>query len=259
MSRSAHRSPTIWLSTRRSALAALLLSLLVAPACANIAEIRTLRVAPLERPRTVVEARGEGFRLKGARDGANVRLEVFAVQRCVDVTLQHADGFERTERTARGASLKMQWIMGGLFSAAAGAIIAYTLNNPAPPADPTALTPVPSNRSTFLQAGAFGGVGLGMLVGSAFQQASLGRSETPLGRRELRREGRLRTCGSQPATAGKVRLTLADGLQIEASVDANGLALVPLPDDVDNRLAREGHGATVEVLGDWRSQARITL
>jgi hypothetical protein len=188
-----------------------------------------------------------------------VRLVVVAVERCVDVRLQRADGFERVERRASGPTLKMQWAMGGLFSAAAAVIATYATAHPAPPAAEGELTATASNRSAYLQAGVFGAVGVGLLVASAVQQASLGRVDKPLGTRELRREGRLRTCGQRPAVSGRVRLTLADGHQIEADVGAGGEVIVPLPDDVDARLAREGHGATVEVLGDWRSQARIQL
>lgn len=230
----------------------------VAPGCARISEVRSLRVAPLEKPRQTTEQRGVGYRLRGARDGAVVRLDVVAVQRCVTITRQHAEGFERTTRQAVGPSLTMQWVMGGLFTLAGAAVAGYNAANPAKP-DADGAVSASSAGSAYLQAGIFGGIGVGLLIGSLLQTRSLGVSERPLGRRELQLEGELRTCGSAPATEGKVRLTLPDGAQLEADVGADGKATITLPDDVEQRLQREGRRATVEVLGDWRSQARITL
>ncbi|MCB9739781.1 MAG: hypothetical protein H6747_10975 [Deltaproteobacteria bacterium] len=231
---------------------------LLSGGCARISEVRSLRVVPLEKPRLTTEMRDKGYRLKGERVGETVRLEVVAVQRCATVRRQHADGFERTTREAVGPSLTMQWIMGGLFTVAGIAIAGYNLANPPQPDPDGAVSPT-STSSAYLQAGLFGGVGVGLLVGSAVQTASLGVSERPLGKRELQVEGALRICSHAPATEGKVRLTLPDGRQLVADVGEDGVATVPLPPDLEPVLAREGRRATVEVLGDWRSQARITL
>ena len=237
---------------------ALLALLALGSGCARISEVKSLRDAPREKPRVTTEMRGKGYRLRGERDGGVVRLEVLEEQRCVTVTRQHADGFERTTRRAVGPSLTMQWVMGGLFAIAGGGIAGYAAANP-PAADETGTFAVKSSSSAYLQAGIFGAVGLGLLVGSAIQTASLGVTERPLGHRELRLDGELRACGSGPARSGTVRLTLADGTQLEAEVDGEGHAVVTLPEDIEARLAREGRRATVEVLGDWRSQARLTL
>lgn len=235
-----------------------LLAFALSASCARVAEVRSLRVVPLERPRQSSEERGVGYAIQGERDAGVVRVQVEEVRRCATITLQRADGFERTERVAQGGTLAIQWAMGGLFTLAGGGIIGWNAANPAK-ADATGAVSVGSSSSAYLQGGLIGGVGVGLLVASLVQQLSLGRHDKALGSRELRREGPVRTCGRGPATSGTARLTLPDGTSLQATVDGSGKAEIPLPTDVDARLQNSDRRATLEVLGDWRSQTRVTL
>lgn len=228
------------------------------PGCARVVESRSLRVVPLERPRQITEERGVGFGVRGERDGGLLRVRVEEVRRCATVTLQRADGFERTERVAQGGTLAIQWTMGGLFTLAGAGIIGWNAASPAR-ADASGAVPVGNSTSAILQGSLIGGVGVGLLVASLVQQLSLGRSDKPLGSRELRRDGPTRTCSHGPAASGTVRLTLPDGTSLQATVDAAGKAELPLPADLDERLRDTDRRATLEVLGDWRSQTRVSL
>ncbi len=227
-------------------------------ACAKVAVERSLRVQPLEKARESSEERGVGARVEGKRDGGVVQVQVHSVRRCQSVILQRAEGLERTTRAAVGHTLKMQWAMGGLFFASGAGIAAWQWSHPAPPAADGLVAPDRS-RSTWLQAGAIGAIGVGLLVGSLWQQLGLGTAERSLGVRELRREGRVRDCGPAPPGAARVRLTLPDGTSLHADVDASGRATLPLPDNVESALQESDRRATLEVLGDWRSQTRIGL
>ena len=237
---------------------AALAAIALCASCARVVEVRSLRVVPLERPRQHSEDRGIGFAVQGQRDGGVVRVQVEEVRRCATITQQRADGFERTERVAQGGTLAIQWAMGGLFILAGGSIIGWNAANPAKP-DATGAVSVGSSSSAYLQGGLIGGVGVGLLVASLVQQLSLGRHDKALGTRELRREGPVRTCGRGPAASGTVRLTLPDGASLQATVDSSGKAEIALPDDLDGRLQSSDRRATLEVLGDWRSQTRVSL
>ncbi len=237
---------------------AALLAIASSASCARVAEVRSLRVVPLERPRQTSEDRGVGFAVRGERDGGVLRVQVEEVRRCATVTLQRADGFERTERVAQGGTLAIQWTMGGLFTLAGAGIVGWNAANPAKP-DATGAVSVGSSTSAYLQGGLIGGIGVGLLVASLVQQLSLGRHDKALGTRELRRDGPVRTCGRGPAASGTVRLTLPDGASLQATVDATGKAELTLPADLDDRLKDSDRRATLEVLGDWRSQTRVSL
>lgn len=228
------------------------------PGCAHIRTTRSLRVAALEAPVASVAVVGEGYQLRAKRDGDAVRVQVAAVKYCQRQLRQRAQGFRVTERQAVGKGLTTQWIMGGMITLAGAAILTYNAVNPAPaPAEGD--LGIDYTKRTYLYAGGISAVGLAFLTGSLVQQLSLGRTEQPLGERVLKKQGSVRPCRAKKATHGTLRLTLSDGHQIEAPVGADGLARIPLPADVEARLTREGRRATVEALGDWRSQKRISL
>lgn len=229
-----------------------------ASGCARIAETRSLRVRALEPPRQVAEPRGVGFAASGQRDGTLFRVAVEQVERCATVTRQRAEGFERLERRAEGGTLVIQWAMGGLFSLAGGGIAAWTATHPTRPDADGALRPG-GDSSAWLQAAILGGVGLALLAGSTVQQTQIGVSERSLGARELAQEGRIRVCRRGPAAAGTVRLTLPDGSSWTAAVGPDGRATIDLPADLEDRLHESDRRATLEVLGDWRSQVRVPL
>ncbi len=226
--------------------------------CAQISQTSRLRVDPLEKPRQRVEQAGKGHQVSGKRVGATVQARVRSVNRCRTVLEQRAMGFRRTTRRAEGASLALEWVFGALFSAAGTGIIAYNAMDP--PAEEVDGEFSPGNSSqAYVHGTAIGVVGLALLAGATWQQWSLGVHETPLGERTLRREGRVRTCGAPAPGPGRVRLTLDEGLQIEADAGADGVAILPLPDDIEARLQSGGRRATLEVKGDWRSQIRLHL
>lgn len=214
-----------------------------------------MRVEPLEPPRKTQVSLGSGLGIQGARDGNQVRAQLLVVQYCADEQQQRARGFQRVERQAIGWSLKAEWLFGGLIAATGAGLMAYTAANPP---DPTVT--VKSQRTAYLQAGAVLAVGVGLLAAATWQQLGLGVHETPLGEKVLTKRGSEYTCGQAPATGGRARLTLADGHQIEGDADASGVALLPLPDDLELRMQTEGsRRATLEALGDPRAQVRIGL
>lgn len=231
-----------------------LASLLGATACAHIEESTSLRVQPLEPERVVRIETGHGLGIEGQRQGLAVQAQVFAVTWCALKHHRRARGFKRIERTAVGNSLTMEWLFGSLFTASSAAV--FAVNSLDPPQDPQ--TSLRTQSSGYVFAGAVGAIGLGLLTGAIVQQASLGHSETDLGERDLEKRDRDFACKREPATGGRVRLTLADGLQIEADADAHGQVVMPLPMDVESHLG-EGRRATLEVVGDAKAQVRIPL
>jgi len=226
--------------------------------CAQISETHRLRVEPLEKPKQRMESLGAGHQVSGKRVGATVQVQVLSVARCQKVLEQRARGFRRTTRRAEGASLKLEWLFGGLFAAAGAGIITYNALDPPAEEVDGEFSPG-SARQAYVQGAAITTVGLALLIGAAWQQWSLGVHETPLGERTLKRAGRIQTCGAPKPGPGRVRLPLDAGLQIEAQAGADGVAIVPLPTDIEARLQKGGRRATLEVKGDWRSQVRMRL
>ena len=147
--------------------------------------------------------------------------------------------------------------MGGLISSAGVGVLAYGVRNP-PTYAPGELN-ASGTDSTYLGGGLITAAGLGLLTAAFVQQRSLGDSELAMGVRMLQKQGSVRVCKRGPATSGRVRLTLADGHQLEAKIGPDGRAHLALPTDVEQRLQRDGRRATLEALGDWRSQLRISL
>lgn len=246
---------------RRPIAVAALTCVLVAPllpGCASVHERRGLRVEPLEKPRPRLDTVGQGYQLRARRMGDAVLVEVAAASYCQQVLQQKARGFRVTERQVAGPSLVAEWVFGGLFVAAGSGIIAWNVTHPAEPAAEGEFAPDNATKAN-IYGGVIGAAGLALLVGAAVQQASLGVHETELGVQTLEKRGRVFPCKLSKATGGKLRLTLADGLQIVADVQPDGRATLPLPPDLDTRLEGEGRRATLEALGDWRSQTRIDL
>lgn len=223
-------------------------------ACAHIEENESYRIDPLERARTSRVETGHGLGVAGSRLGLAVQAQVFDVSWCALEHRQRARGWRRVERVPVGQSLTIEWAFGGLFTATSASLIA--LNTLSPPAHPEAS--LRSQSSGYVFAGAVGAIGLGLLTGAIVQQASLGRHDTDLGEKEIEKRDPDFVCKREPAHGGRVRLTLADGMQVEADADQNGLAVLPLPADIESRLT-EGRRATLEAIGDPRAQVRIPL
>lgn len=234
---------------------ALLLMALLLMSCARLNEQVSLRAQPLEAPRTVRVQLGERQAVSGARDGDVVRVQVTRIQRCADVQEQRAEGFRRVERKADGQSLVLEWVFGGIFTAAGTGLLAWTAASPADLETSTDTAP-----ANYAYGAAITALGVGLLAGALYDHALLGVHEESLGERTLRKEGPEQICGQTPGSSGVVRLTLPDGGQIEASVDATGQAVITLPVDLEKRIEREGsRRATLEVLGDAHAQVRLAL
>ena len=228
---------------------------LLAGGCARLSEQVSMRVAILEEPRQSLAQLGERRTIAGERQGAVVRATAHVVQRCADVLEQRAAGFRVVERHSDGPSLTLEWLFGGLFVGAGSGLFAWT-----------ALSPVDlqfrndNAGGNYAIATAISALGVGLLAGAIWDTAQTGRHEFPLGERTLRKQGPERVCGEATAPAGQVRLTLPDGTQLEAALDATGHAEVALPADVEQRLQREDNRrATLEVLGDATAQVRVPL
>ncbi len=229
----------------------------VAGGCASINETIQLRARPLEAPRTVEAEVESGTRVRGQRDATNVRVEAETVRYCAKATRQRAMGIREVRRQAQGNSLTLEWLFGGLFTAAGITVLSY--NAVAPPKLEAEEAGLSNEREAWWTGGAIAGAGLGLLAAAWWQQASLGVHTTELGVRELEKRGRHYVCRAETATAGTVRLELSDGTLIEATIGVDGKASLPLPADIDERLRQHGRKATLEALGDWRSQVRIDL
>ncbi len=229
--------------------------LLLLASCARLTEQVSLRAQPLEPPRVVRTSLGERLAVAGTREGTVVRAQVTRIQRCADVQEQRAEGFRHIERQAEGKSLVLEWVFGGLFTAAGVGLIGWTAASPADLETSTDTAP-----ANYAYGAAITALGVGLLAGALYDQSLVGTHEESLGERTLRKAGPEQVCGQTPAAGGQVRLTLPDGGQIEAPVDATGQALVVLPPDLEKRLEREGsRRATLEVLGDAAAQVRLEL
>ncbi|MCO4762940.1 MAG: hypothetical protein KC502_15600 [Myxococcales bacterium] len=241
---------------RRMTLLALIIGLTMGPGCARIAVKRGLRVEPVEAAQSVVKVVGQGYQLRGRRDGQVVRVQVAQVSYCQHNQTQRAKGFRVTERRAVGPGLAMEWIMGGVITLTGAGLITYNQLNPPQVAEGELAV---SSTRTWLYSGAIVAAGLGLLTAAFFQQRSLGRSEVAIGMKTLRKQGRVRPCRAKKATGGRLRLTLDSGLQLETDVGPDGMASFALPADIEQRLKTDGRRATLEAMGDWRSQRRLSL
>ncbi len=233
----------------------LLIVCLLLGSCARLTEQVTLRAEPLEPPRIVRVQLGERLAVAGTREGDVVRAQVTRLQRCADVQEQRAEGFRRVNRQPDGKSLVAEWVFGSLFTAGGLGLIAWTAMSPVDLSVSTDNAPV-----NYGYGAAIAALGAGLLAGAIYDQSLTGTHEESLGERVLRKEGPEQVCGQTPATAGQVRLTLPDGAQLEAAVPPDGEARIALPADWQKRLDREGNRrATLEVIGDARSQVRLEL
>ena len=222
--------------------------------CAHIAETSRLRAVALEPPRKQTVTVGHGLGVEGKRQGDSVRAQLLVVDYCAEERRQRARGLRDTTRTAQGQSLVLEWVFGGLFSLTGGGVAAFNALRP-PVTDANGIT---SKSSALPFAVGIGAAGLALLGGAAWQTASLGTATEDLGERELVQRSSERACGRRPGGSGRVRLTLASGLQVEGEADAAGVVQLPLPASLTDHL-EVGTRATLEVLGDPRGQTRIDL
>lgn len=252
------RSPRL-----RFLVACQVLACLLTSACAHIQETETYRIDPLERARTSRVETGLGLGVAGSRQGPAVQAQVFDVTWCALEHKQRARGWKRVERVPVGKSLIIEWIFGSVFTATSAAALAWNTSSPPARVETTTAnglreTTLKSDTSGHVFAAVAGAIGLGLLTGAIVQQASLGRHDTDMGVKEMVKRDNDFVCKREPAHGGRVRLTLADGMQLEADADQNGLAVLLLPGDIESRLA-EGRRATLEAIGDPRAQVRIPL
>ena len=123
--------------------------------------------------------------MRGERKGDVVEVQIEAVRYCADEQRQRAHGFRVTERHPEGSSLTLEWVFGGLLSATGAGLAAYNAANP----PDTSAGSLRSASRGYWFAGGIGAVGLALLGGALAQQLSLGKSETDLGERELKKRG----------------------------------------------------------------------
>lgn len=225
--------------------------------CARINEKVSLRVVPLEQPRRSIVQIGEGYVLRGARVADGVLVQVAAAKYCARRLEQRARGYKVITHTAVGPSLTMEWITGTVFTSIAS-LLWWQSFDVAPAASNDTYQPNQSQNLRVYGSG-IGLVGTALLVGAVVQTVGLGRREIDMGEKTLKKDGRPRPCQLAKATNGVLRLTLDDGLQLQAQVKPDGTAHFVLPADIDARIAQAGDRATLEALGDWRSQVRISL
>lgn len=235
-------------------LAALLAS---APACVRYREDTRLVVEALEKPRPVEQPRPARLGLAGARDGLVLRVQVFDEARCADVLLQRARATQVTTRAPVRSSLQAAYLSGAALTLIGAGGIAWAATHPPPADSPQAA----QNVYPSLGAVTLGGlVVLGMAVRAHWQA---GETRLDLGERELTKQLRERPCvagGGRTARAGEaLRLTLADGLQIEGRSDAQGRAELALPADLDERLEGGPRRGILEARSDPRAQVVVPL
>jgi hypothetical protein len=246
---------TAWISA-----AALICAPLALGGCARIHTTRNFRAEPVEKPRRIVEPAGVGYTVRGEVDRSDgqavFRARVDAVERCRIVLAQRARGVRTEVRTPVRNTMTLQWIFGGLLTAAGSGLLTWQALAPDPGEDALYQQ---SPTGTYVTGGLIAAGGLALLAGSIVQTAQLGRHETDLGVRELRREAGEETCGRGDPEGAVVRLTLDDNSMYRATADAEGRADLLLPADLDARLSAHGPRATLEVKGDARSQRRVKL
>jgi hypothetical protein len=225
--------------------------------CAKVQHTVNLTARPLEKPRKSIAMVAKGFQLRGKRAGDSVLVEVAKANYCATRTTQKARGFKVIERRAVGHSLKMEWLTGAVLAGTGGFLIANSLSTPDNGDDP--FVAIERNTSLRMYGGTFTLLGTALLAGAVYQTATLGREEIDLGVRMLKRDGLAKPCQLSRAVTGTVRLTLDDGLQLTGGVDPTGHASIKLPADLQRRVKQSGGRATLEVLGDWRSQRRLDV
>ena len=234
-----------------------LVGLLAAGGCARISEVSKLRVVPLEKPRRSVVEVGKGYLLRGKRVGDEVVVQVARATYCAGKLEQRARGYRVVKRTSPDHTLTMEWLTGIIFSGVGGWLFATAGGGEAQFVDGEAR--VDNSTSQRLYGGGIGLIGGALLTGAIVQTLSLGRTEIDLGERTLKRQGAPRPCKLGKARSGRLRLTLDDGLQLEADVGADGMVRIKLPADIAARIRKAGPRATLEALGDWRSQRRLSV
>lgn len=223
--------------------------------CARLATESQLRAVPLEAPRKVEVKLDDRPAVEGRRVGQKVVAQAWTLHRCGDELRQNARGLQRSETKAVGHSLTAEWLMGGAIFALGGGGVAYTMAHPAAPDEPPA-----NQTSRYMVTVGVAALGAALLAGATVQQLSLGVRETDLGVKELRKLVRERTCGQDVRPREPLRLTLADGKQLETVADDQGRGEFALPDDIDDRHSSEGTDrAVLEGKSDARAQTVLHL
>lgn len=240
--------------------AALVVAALLAvasPACVRYREETRLSVVALEKPRPAQKPRPPRLGLEGQRDGQGLRVQVFDEQRCADVLLQRARATSITVREPVRSSLLAAYLTGSALTLLGAGGIAWAVSHPPPEDSPLAA------QNVYPSLGAVTLGGLLVLGMAAREQWRAGEQRLDLGERELEKLVRERPCvagaGRTPRAGEALRLTLADGLQIEGVSDAQGQALLPLPADLDERLESAPRRAILEARSDARAQVVIPL
>ena len=225
--------------------------------CAQVQQTVKLQAVPLEKPRTSKVVVAKGFLLRGKRDGMQVVAQVAKADYCTQRTEQKARGFRVVQRKSVGNGMVMQWLTGGVLTVGGGFLFAQSLGTPQTGSDPDLA--IERTKSLRLYGGGMALIGSALLAAAIVQTAGLGTERTDLGVRVLKRDGLAKPCNLARAAGGTVRLTLDGGLQLTAPVDETGHARITLPPNLDELVKRDGGRATLEVLGDWRSQRRIDV
>lgn len=242
----------------RGFLAFLALPLVAAsPACVRYHQETRLAVEALEKPRPAQKPRPSRLGLVGVRDGQVLRVQVFDEERCADVLLQRARATSVIRREPVRSSLLAAYVTGSALTLLGAAGITWALTHPPPEDSPLAA------QNVYPSLGAVTVGGLIVLGMAVREQWRAGEQRIDLGERELEKLVRERPCvaggGRTPRVAEALRLTLADGLQIEGLSDAQGQALLPLPADLDERLESTPRRAILEARSDPRAQVVIPL
>jgi hypothetical protein len=227
------------------------------PACVRYHQETRLAVEALEKPRPAQKPRPSRLGLVGVRDGQVLRVQVFDEERCADVLLQRARATSVIRREPVRSSLLAAYVTGSALTLLGAAGITWALTHPPPEDSPLAA------QNVYPSLGAVSVGGLLVLGMAVREQWRAGEQRIDLGERELEKLVRERPCvaggGRTPRVAEALRLTLADGLQIEGTSDAQGQALLPLPADLDERLESTPRRAILEARSDPRAQVVIPL
>ncbi|MBP48412.1 MAG: hypothetical protein CMH53_10790 [Myxococcales bacterium] len=237
----------------------LILVIVMAAMCSGCARLNrqvSLRVEPLQAPQHQVQVIGKGLKLSAQRQGDHLVVQAQAVEYCQKVTKQRALGFRVVRTEPVGRSLLYQWIMGGLITATSAGLMTYNAMSDPPVEDQLQLD---YRRRGWIYSGAIAVAGLALLTGSWVQQLSVGIEERPIGKRVLEKKASVSACHHGAAVSGQLRLTLDIGVTLMAQVGADGQARFALTSQLQNRLKAGSRRATLEAIGDWRSQIRVQL
>ena len=237
----------------------LLVPLLAAstPGCVRYREDSRVAVETLEKPRPAVVARPARLAMEGKRQGNTVLVSVYDQQRCADVFYQKARATRIRVRAPVQSSLVAAYLTGGALTLLGGVGLGWAATHPPPPDS------VMATQSVYPSLAAVTAGGLLVLGLAVAEQLRAGQFREDLGERQLEKLVRERPCGEAggrtPRPGEAVRLTLSDGLQVEGVTDAQGLAVLQLPADLEERLDGQPRRAVLEARSDARVQVVLPL